>query len=107
MMTSRVISDLPALLIRAAGNMLARRRGAERLFVLNYHRILAQPDPLFDDEPTVDTFRWQMQLLARCFNVLPLPEAMTRLAAGACRRAPSASPSTTATARRTTWRCRC
>jgi peptidoglycan/xylan/chitin deacetylase (PgdA/CDA1 family) len=82
MMTSRVISDLPALLIRAAGNVLARRRGAERLFVLNYHRILAQPDPLFDDEPTVDTFRWQMQLLARCFNVLPLPEAMTRLAAG-------------------------
>jgi peptidoglycan/xylan/chitin deacetylase (PgdA/CDA1 family) len=82
MMTSRVISDLPALLVRAAATMLAHRRGASRLFVLNYHRILPEPDPLFDDEPTVESFRWQMKLLARCFNVLPLSEAMAKLAAG-------------------------
>jgi peptidoglycan/xylan/chitin deacetylase (PgdA/CDA1 family) len=82
MMTSRVISDLPALLVRAAGTMLTHRSGAGRLFVLNYHRILLEPDPLFDDEPTVETFRWQMKLLARCFNVLPLSEAMAKLAAG-------------------------
>ncbi|MFC5552250.1 polysaccharide deacetylase family protein [Massilia aerilata] len=82
MMTSRVINDLPELLVRAAGTMLSRRSGARRLFVLNYHRILPEPDPLFDDEPTVETFRWQMKLLARCFNVLPLSEAMAKLAAG-------------------------
>jgi peptidoglycan/xylan/chitin deacetylase (PgdA/CDA1 family) len=69
-------------LIRTAGKVIAARRGADRLFVLNYHRILAEPDPLFDDEPTVDTFRWQVDLLARCFNVLPLSEAMDKLATG-------------------------
>lgn len=83
MMTSRIISDLPALLVRTAGTMLAHRNSNGRLFVLNYHRILIEPDPLFDDEPTVETFRWQVKLLARCFNVLSLPDAMAKLAAGA------------------------
>jgi peptidoglycan/xylan/chitin deacetylase (PgdA/CDA1 family) len=82
MTTPRVPSGLPARLFRATDHVLNPRQGADRLCVLNYHRILAQPDPLFDDEPTVETFRWQMKLLARCFNVLALPEAMTLLAVG-------------------------
>jgi peptidoglycan/xylan/chitin deacetylase (PgdA/CDA1 family) len=77
----RVPDGLRARLIRVAGDVLATGRGADRLCVLNFHRVLARPDPLLQDDPDVDTFRWQMQLLARCFNVLALPEALAALAA--------------------------
>jgi peptidoglycan/xylan/chitin deacetylase (PgdA/CDA1 family) len=82
MTTLRVPSSLPARLMRAASNMLTPFQDADRLCVLNYHRILTQPDPLFVDEPTVETFRWQMRLLARYFNVLSLPEAVAGLITG-------------------------
>lgn len=82
MTTLPVHSSLPARLIRAAGTMFTPFQDADRLCVLNYHRILAQPDPLLDDEPTVETFRWQMRLVARYFNVLSLPDAIARLSAG-------------------------
>ncbi|WP_082439361.1 MULTISPECIES: polysaccharide deacetylase family protein [unclassified Massilia] len=81
MTTLPVPSNLPARLIRAAA-MFTPFQDADRLCVLNYHRILAQPDPLLDDEPTVETFRWQMRLVARYFNVLSLPDAIARLSAG-------------------------
>lgn len=69
-----------APLIRTIGDAIApRSAGQGRLCIVNYHRILEAPDPLLDSEPTVDTFRWQMDLLADCFNVLPLHEAVTRL----------------------------
>lgn len=74
---------LAAPLVRAIGNAIAPRAGDEgRLCIVNYHRILAQPDPLLDSDPTVDEFRWQMDVLAECFNVLPLGEAVERLAHG-------------------------
>lgn len=80
---AKVLPDLTASLIRAAGNSIApRKAGAGRLCVLNYHRILATPDPLLDSEPDVAAFDWQMQLLKQCFNVLPLHEATRLLAAG-------------------------
>jgi peptidoglycan/xylan/chitin deacetylase (PgdA/CDA1 family) len=53
-----------------------------RLTTLIYHRVLAQPDPLQPDIPDVTAFRWQMALLARHFNVLPLAEAARRLREG-------------------------
>ena len=74
---------LTARLIRGIGDgIAARRRGAGRLCILNYHRILGEPDPMLTEEPALPTFRWQMQLLAECFNVLPLPQALAALAAG-------------------------
>lgn len=70
-------------LIRASGNLVARSApGAGRLCVVNYHRILEHTDPLLESEPDVATFRWQMSVLASCFNVLPLHEAVELLAAG-------------------------
>lgn len=70
-------------LIRFVGNRIgATDPLRRRLCILNYHRILAHPDPLLESEPTIDTFRWQMDLLADCFNVLPLAEAIERLSAG-------------------------
>lgn len=63
--------------VRAAGDLIApRAKGAGRLCILSYHRILAVPDPLIDSDPDLDTFRWHMRLLAECFNVLPLHDAV-------------------------------
>ncbi|MFL6675151.1 MAG: polysaccharide deacetylase family protein [Massilia sp.] len=47
--------------------------------VVNYHRILERPDPMLESEPDVATFRWQMALLAECFNVMPLYDAVQAL----------------------------
>ena len=64
-------------MVRAAGDLIApRAKGAGRLCILSYHRILAVPDPLIDSDPDLDTFRWHMRLLAECFNVLPLHDAV-------------------------------
>lgn len=53
-----------------------------RLSILIYHRVLPEPDPLREGDPDAAAFRWQMQLLARHFNVLPLHEAASRLRDG-------------------------
>jgi peptidoglycan/xylan/chitin deacetylase (PgdA/CDA1 family) len=79
----RAPSGLSARVIRAIGDgIAARRRGAGRVCIINYHRIVAAPDPLLYSEPSVATFRWQMQLLAECFNVLPLEQALAALDSG-------------------------
>lgn len=73
-------SRLTARLIRAIGDGIApRTKGAGRLCIVNYHRVLASPDPLLDEELDIETFRWQMELLAECFNVLPLGQALQAL----------------------------
>jgi peptidoglycan/xylan/chitin deacetylase (PgdA/CDA1 family) len=73
-------SPVMSSLFRAVGNAVApRREGQGRLCIVNYHRILASPDPLLESEPDVATFRWQMELLAKCFHVLPLTDALHAL----------------------------
>ncbi|MGZ8289802.1 MAG: polysaccharide deacetylase family protein [Telluria sp.] len=68
-------------LIRSAGDAIAAKgKGAGSLCIVNYHRILAAPDPLLESEPTLAMFRSQMELLAECFNVLPLHDAVNMLA---------------------------
>ncbi len=77
------LSPLAALLLRFLGNAVAHvKRGEQTLFVITYHRILSKPDPLLESEPDVAEFRWQMEVLARCFNVLPLSQALKQLDAG-------------------------
>jgi peptidoglycan/xylan/chitin deacetylase (PgdA/CDA1 family) len=71
---------LSSRLVRTLGDALAPRApGRGRLCILNYHRILETADPLLAAEPDAATFRWQMQVLADCFNVLPLDEALAAL----------------------------
>jgi peptidoglycan/xylan/chitin deacetylase (PgdA/CDA1 family) len=66
---------------RSIGNVVAPRgTGAGRLCIVNYHRILKAPDPLLESEPDIETFHWQMKLLAECFNVMPLHQALNALA---------------------------
>lgn len=66
-------------LVRFVGNHLTQRKPA-RLCILNYHRVLPSADPLLAAEPDVEAFRWQMRVLADCFNVLSLSEALDALA---------------------------
>lgn len=72
--------SLLARLGRLAGDLIASLgpRGG-RLCIVNYHRILETADPLLGAEPDIATFRWQMKLLADCFNVMPLHEALAAL----------------------------
>lgn len=53
-----------------------------RLQILTYHRVLPTPDPLLPDEPDAAAFTTQMAAIARYCEVLALPEAARRLAAG-------------------------
>ena len=56
------------------------RRG--RLLIFTYHRVLAEPDPLLPDEPDARFFAEQMDWVRAYCRVLPLPEAVRRLADG-------------------------
>ena len=70
-------------LIRSTGNAIARlTRGNGRVAIVNYHRVLAAPSPYLASEPSIETFTWHMELLARCFNVLPLRDALAAIDAG-------------------------
>ncbi len=51
-----------------------------RLSIFIFHRVLPQLDPLFPDEPDVQRFDQQMGWISSWFNVLPLEQAIERLA---------------------------
>jgi peptidoglycan/xylan/chitin deacetylase (PgdA/CDA1 family) len=78
----RRLGRLGAAALRTAGNAIALLSSRRSLAVVNYHRVLAQPDPLLESEPDLVAFRWQMALLAECFNVMPLYDALRALDAG-------------------------
>jgi len=64
-------------IIRAVGDKIAPKGiGKGRLCIINYHRVLETIDPLVEFEPDINKFRWQMELLADCFNVIPLQDAL-------------------------------
>jgi peptidoglycan/xylan/chitin deacetylase (PgdA/CDA1 family) len=69
-------------LFKFLGNRLSPAGSNGRLSILIYHRILAEQDPLFPHEATMDSFDRQMSSLKAVFNVLPLSEAITRLKEG-------------------------
>ncbi|WP_313702875.1 polysaccharide deacetylase family protein [Massilia sp.] len=70
-------------IIRSTGNAIARlTRGNGRVAIVNYHRVLAAPSPFLRSEPDIGIFTWQMELLARCFNVLSLREALAAIDSG-------------------------
>jgi peptidoglycan/xylan/chitin deacetylase (PgdA/CDA1 family) len=71
---------LTSKLLRAlAPRIAATDKEETRLCIIIYHRILEASDPLLEGEPDVKTFRWQMELLADCFNVIPLYDAVMAL----------------------------
>lgn len=68
--------------LRASASVLSPKGARARLTVLIFHRVLPEADPLRPEEPCAATFRWQMEVVARLFNVLPLSEAVFRLNEG-------------------------
>jgi peptidoglycan/xylan/chitin deacetylase (PgdA/CDA1 family) len=53
-----------------------------RLLILIYHRVHRETDELFPREVTAETFRWQVDLVARYMSPMPLREGIERLSAG-------------------------
>lgn len=66
-------------LLRWAGTILSWGPAAGKVCVINYHRVLLVHDPLLESEPDLATFRWQMELLSKCFNVMSLNDALVAL----------------------------
>lgn len=75
-------STLESLAIRTGGRLLARGGPGASLAVLIFHRVLATKDDLLPYEPDAAEFSALMSLASRCFNVLPLTEAVERLRHG-------------------------
>ena len=76
----RRIAPFEAAVARAAGSVASSTgRGGRGLLILIYHRVLAAPDPLRSRTVQAPDFAAQMDLIASCFNVLPLSEALQRL----------------------------
>lgn len=51
----------------------------KKLFILIYHRVLDAPDFMRPGEVDKVSFTWQMELLSRYFNVLPLHDALKKI----------------------------
>jgi peptidoglycan/xylan/chitin deacetylase (PgdA/CDA1 family) len=79
----RHASVVESTFIRTAASLLSAGRDGGRLAILTFHRVVPEPDPLIPGEPDVVRFTWLLDLLASCFNVLPLREAVERLRNGA------------------------
>jgi peptidoglycan/xylan/chitin deacetylase (PgdA/CDA1 family) len=75
---------MPALLptLALAASALSPAGNGARLSILIYHRVCASPDPLFPVVVDRAVFSWHLDLLKRCFNVLPLADAVARLRKG-------------------------
>jgi peptidoglycan/xylan/chitin deacetylase (PgdA/CDA1 family) len=75
-------SRLASLLIRSVGNSISLQSKESRVCIIAYHRVLERFDPLLESEPDIETFTWQMETLASCFNVLPLHDAIVAIREG-------------------------
>jgi len=59
--------------------LVLQTKNKQRVCILTYHRVLPQRDYMRSSEPTVATFDWHMELLARYFNPLSLSDVIARL----------------------------
>lgn len=69
-------------MLRQLLHLLSPAGDRARLSVLIFHRVRAQPDPLFPDELDARRFAALLSQLKGWCSVLPLPEAIRRLRAG-------------------------
>lgn len=70
-------------LFRAAGKLVSPGGPNGNLTILTYHRVPPDIDPLLSsDQVDARKFARHMAVMAECFNVLPLPEALEHLERG-------------------------
>ncbi|MFL6709172.1 MAG: polysaccharide deacetylase family protein [Massilia sp.] len=70
---------LPALACGALRQIASLGPLKKRLSILIYHRVLAQPDPLFPDEIDAARFDQQLRYLKANFNIISLSQAIEGL----------------------------
>lgn len=70
------------MLVKSALQWLSPAGPRGKLSIFIFHRVLAQPDPLFPDEIDAVRFDQMMGWIAGWFNVLPLDDAVERLRSG-------------------------
>jgi len=51
----------------------------KKLFILIYHRVFIEPDFMNPGEVDKTAFSWQMELISKYFNVLPMSDALQKL----------------------------
>jgi peptidoglycan/xylan/chitin deacetylase (PgdA/CDA1 family) len=77
---TKSLMQFEAIAARFAASALSTvGRGGRGLLIMIYHRVLAAPDPLRSRTVNAREFAAQMDLVASCFNLLPLSEALGRL----------------------------
>jgi peptidoglycan/xylan/chitin deacetylase (PgdA/CDA1 family) len=74
------LNPVESVLLRAGARLASGSQRSAALLVLIYHRVLHAPDPLLPEEPDAAGFAQQLDLLGDHFTVLPLREAVARLA---------------------------
>lgn len=67
------------MVLKSIAGALSPSGPSARLSILIFHRVLAQVDPLFPDEPDAMRFDKVLSWIARWFQVMPLDEAVSRL----------------------------
>jgi peptidoglycan/xylan/chitin deacetylase (PgdA/CDA1 family) len=70
------------MILRVIASKLSPAGPCAKLSILIFHRVLAQPDPLFPGEQGVRRFDEILCWMARWFQVIPLDQAVSQLAAG-------------------------
>ncbi|MFN2289302.1 MAG: polysaccharide deacetylase family protein [Chromatocurvus sp.] len=68
------------MISKVVNGLLSPPGAKAKLSILIFHRVLEAPDPLIPDAPCAQAFERLLQWLRRSFNVLPLDEAVKRLA---------------------------
>ncbi len=67
------------MILKSTVNVLSPRGTRGRLSILIFHRVLAQPDPIFPGEQDVRRFSEVLSWIGRWFNVMPLDQALSLL----------------------------
>lgn len=70
------------MILRMLNRWLSPGGPRGRLAIMIFHRVLTAPDPLLPSEPDAGRFERDMRNVRRWFRVLPLAEAVRRLADG-------------------------
>lgn len=70
------------MIIKIVASALAPGGPKGRLSILIFHRVLPQADPLFPGEQHAARFDATLQWLSRWFRIIPLDDAVARLASG-------------------------
>jgi peptidoglycan/xylan/chitin deacetylase (PgdA/CDA1 family) len=69
-------------ILKLLATWLSGSRGNKKIFILIFHRVLDNPDFMRPDEIDKTQFSWQMHLLRKYFNVLPINDALQQLKTG-------------------------